>query len=71
MFFFSLRAARNREPTYNRVNNQNNILKNNFVSFAVLGGAALFFVLLAIMYLGMKSDTSIAPAGKNPYQTKL
>ncbi|CAH1141268.1 unnamed protein product [Phyllotreta striolata] len=51
--------TRGREPTYDYRANRNNILKNNFVSFAVLAGAALFFVLLAIMYMGMRSDTSV------------
>ncbi|KAJ8984109.1 hypothetical protein NQ317_017318 [Molorchus minor] len=49
--------------TYSYKLNQNSILKNNFVSFAVLAGAALFFVFLAIMYLGMRSDTSVVPSG--------
>lgn len=67
----SFRSTRGREPTYDYRFNRNNILKNNFVSFAVLAGAALFFVLLAIMYMGMKSDTSVIPSGKsNPYTPK-
>ncbi|KAJ8964210.1 hypothetical protein NQ314_005039 [Rhamnusium bicolor] len=59
----SYRAARGRDATYDYKTNQNSILKNNFVSFAVLAGAALFFVFLAIMYLGMRSDTSVIPSG--------
>ncbi|XP_018561720.1 inner nuclear membrane protein Man1 [Anoplophora glabripennis] len=61
----SYRAARGRDTTYDYKSNQNSILKNNFVSFAVLAGAALFFIFLAIMYLGMRSDTSVIPAGIN------
>ncbi|KAJ8921167.1 hypothetical protein NQ315_013639 [Exocentrus adspersus] len=59
------RAARGRDTTYDYKSNQNSILKNNFVSFAVLAGAALFFIFLAIMYLGIRSDTSVIPAGIN------
>lgn len=67
----SYRAARGRDTTYDYKSNQNSILKNNFVSFAVLAGAALFFIFLAIMYLGMRSDTSVIPAGKtNPYSSQ-
>ncbi|XP_056630217.1 uncharacterized protein LOC130440859 isoform X2 [Diorhabda sublineata] len=59
------RSTRGRETTYDYRANRNNILKNNFVSFAVLAGAALFFVLLAIMYMGMRSDTSVIPSDYN------
>nr|CAI5841633.1 unnamed protein product [Callosobruchus analis] len=40
----------------------NAFIKNNVVSFAVLAGAALFFIFLAIAYLGMRSDTSVIPS---------
>ncbi|XP_074040272.1 LEM domain-containing inner nuclear membrane protein MAN1 isoform X2 [Leptinotarsa decemlineata] len=64
----SFRAARGRDTTYDYKVNQNNFLKNNFVSFAVLAGAALFFVVLAILYMGMRSDTSvISPDYVIPY----
>lgn len=36
----------------------NNILKNNLVSFTVLAVAFLFFVMIAIMYLGIRNETS-------------
>ncbi|CAH1155497.1 unnamed protein product [Phaedon cochleariae] len=58
----NFRSTRGRDTTYDYKSNQNNILKNNFVSFAVLAGAALFFVVLAIMYMGMRSDTSVIPS---------
>ncbi|XP_049825113.1 inner nuclear membrane protein Man1 isoform X3 [Aethina tumida] len=57
------RATKGRDTTYDYRTNQSSLLKNNFVSFAVLAGAALFFIVLAILYLGMRSDTSIVPAG--------
>ncbi|XP_018329156.1 LEM protein 2 [Agrilus planipennis] len=38
--------------------NMGNIVRNNMVSLAVVGVAFLFFVLIGVMYLGMRSDSS-------------
>ncbi|CAH0549480.1 unnamed protein product [Brassicogethes aeneus] len=60
----SYRASRGRDTTYDyRATAQNGIVKNNFVSFSVLAGVSLFFIFLAIAYLGMRTDTSVVPAG--------
>lgn len=66
-YLANFRATKGREPIYEYKNREGSG-KNNLVSFAVLAGAALFFVFLAVVYLGMRSDTSIISSGKNnPY----
>jgi hypothetical protein len=42
-----------------------NIFKNNFVPFMVLVVAFLFFIIVAIVYLGIRSDTSLEVTGKD------
>jgi len=66
-YLANFRATKGREPTY-EYKNRDSSGKNNLVSFAVLAGAALFFIFLAVVYLGMRSDTSMITSGKtNPY----
>ncbi|XP_028129072.2 uncharacterized protein LOC114325263 isoform X1 [Diabrotica virgifera virgifera] len=55
----SYRATRGRDTSYDYRLNKYNILQNNFMSFGVLALVALFFIVLAIMYMGMKPDTSV------------
>lgn len=48
-------------------------LKDNIVPVVVLGLAVFFFLVVGFVYLGMRHDTSLEPAGKiatddNPYQ---
>nr|CAH7749777.1 unnamed protein product [Callosobruchus chinensis] len=52
----------NQSQTNSHWSQGNALIKNNVVSFAVLAGAALFFIFLAIAYLGMRSDTSVVPS---------
>ncbi|XP_076257147.1 uncharacterized protein LOC143194338 isoform X1 [Rhynchophorus ferrugineus] len=63
-YLSNFKSNRNREPAYDYKSRDNNG-KSNFVSFAVLACAALFFVFLAVVYLGMKSDTSVTGPGYN------
>ncbi|XP_060533483.1 inner nuclear membrane protein Man1-like isoform X2 [Cylas formicarius] len=60
-YLSSFRSTR-REPLYDYKNGHLSG-KSNFVSFAVLAGAALFFIFLAVIYLGMRSDTAIVTSG--------
>lgn len=67
----SYRSARGREPANYDYRTQSSILKNNMISFAVLAVAALFFIFLALMYLGIKSDTNLVTQGYTvPYCVK-
>lgn len=61
-YLSNFKSNRNRENAY-AYKTRDNDGKSNFVSYAVLAGAALFFVFLAVVYLGMKSDTSVVTSG--------
>ncbi|XP_050305727.1 LEM protein 2-like isoform X2 [Anthonomus grandis grandis] len=68
-YLTNFRATRGREPTYDYKTRRNsNEGKNNLVSYAVLVVAAAFFLVLAVVYLGMRSDTSVITSG---YKTPL
>ncbi|RZB39346.1 inner nuclear membrane protein Man1, partial [Asbolus verrucosus] len=53
------RAARGRPSAYDYKLTNQNIFKNNFVPFMVLVVAFLFFIVVAVVYLGIRSDTSL------------
>ncbi|CAG9770188.1 unnamed protein product [Ceutorhynchus assimilis] len=62
-YLANFRATRGRDPIYNYKSRGNDSGKGSFVSYAVLVVAALFFIILAIVYLGMRSDTSMITSG--------
>lgn len=67
LFIFRPFAHHNANRDY-RIRRENNILKNNLVPFAVLGVAFLFFIVVAVMYLGIRSDSSaLDTSGKRPW----
>ncbi|KAL1502130.1 hypothetical protein ABEB36_007322 [Hypothenemus hampei] len=63
-YLSNFRATRGREPTYEYKSLQNEGgAKGSFVSYGVLALAAAFFIVLAVVYLGMVSDTSVVTSG--------
>ncbi|XP_066255672.1 uncharacterized protein [Euwallacea similis] len=62
-YLSNFRATKGRDPTYEYKTRQSSGGKSNFVSYGVLAVAAMFFILLAVVYLGMMSDTSMVTSG--------
>jgi len=64
-YLSSYRTTRGRPSTYDyKGANQMNIFKNNFVPFMVLIVAFLFFIIVGVVYLGIRSDTALDVSGK-------
>ncbi|XP_019769526.1 inner nuclear membrane protein Man1 isoform X2 [Dendroctonus ponderosae] len=58
------KTTRGRESIYDlKARRDGSDRKSNFVSYAVLAVVALFFIVLAVVYLGMASDTSVVSSG--------
>lgn len=66
-FCLICRTTRGRDSIYDlKARREGSDRKSNFVSYAVLAVVALFFIVLAVVYLGMASDTSVISSGKAP-----
>ncbi|XP_044261272.1 inner nuclear membrane protein Man1-like isoform X2 [Tribolium madens] len=64
------RASRGRPSTYDYKPFNQSIFKNNFVPFMVLVAAFLFFIVVAVLYLGIRSDTALDVSATIPHCSK-
>ncbi|XP_064214672.1 inner nuclear membrane protein Man1 isoform X2 [Tribolium castaneum] len=64
------RAPRGRPSSYDHKPLNESILKNNFVPFMVLVVAFLFFIIVAVVYLGIRSDTALEVSATIPHCLK-
>lgn len=57
--FMAVHSIRNRDyPQDFKSSQEKNIFKNNIVSFTLVGIAIAFFIVISVMYMGIRTEQS-------------